>query len=258
MKVYTEDLPDVSKYLENYKSKSLEYFDGQLQSYLGPIQRYHKIDASTKILEIGTGVGWFPIRCKQRGWDCIGLEISPQLIEYAKQLGARHGVVPDIRLGNIEEADFGSEVFDIVVASNVFEHIEHWKESLAIIYRMLKPAGVLFFESTNKFSFVSHEYKGVPLYGWLPDGLRYGVRKMVQGPDIMKLGIDFNQFRHANLRKEFKKAGFSGIYDRIEIAEESAVSSEFRKKVVRLSRANSLIKAASLTFSDATRFICVK
>ena len=258
MKVHEEELEDVTKYLSNYSKKRLEDFDGQLNSYLRPIQKFKKIDSSTRILEIGTGIGWFPIRCKQKGWDCLGLEISHQLVAYAKEFGKQYGVEPNIRVGNIEEADLGSNVFDVVVASNVFEHIELWRESVAIIYRMLKPGGVMFFESTNKFSPISYEYQGVPLYGWMPDGMRYAVRKMVQGPDIMKLGIDFNQFRHGELRAEFKKAGFSGIYDRIEMADEQWVSSEFRKKVVRLSKQSRLIKALSLTFSDATRFICVK
>ena len=258
MKVHHEELADVSRYLDNHRAQRLEDFDAQLASYLRAIQKYIKIDSSSKILEIGTGVGWFPIRCKQRGWDCLGLEISPQLIEYAKDLGRQNGVEPNIQLGNIEETDFGSNVFDVVVASNVFEHIELWRESVRIIYRMLKPGGVMFFESTNKFSFVSHEYRGVPLYGWLPDQMRYSIRQKAQGPDIMKLGIDFNQFQHGELRKEFERAGFTGIHDRIEMSDEAFVSSNFRKQVVRLSKRIGLVKALSLTFSDATRFVCVK
>ncbi|MGA2770181.1 MAG: hypothetical protein ABSG26_05135 [Bryobacteraceae bacterium] len=55
-----------------------------------------------------------------------------------------------------------------------------------------------------EFSFVSSEYRGVPLYGWLPNALRYRLRVAVHAPDIMKLGIDFNQFTYFGLRRVFK------------------------------------------------------
>jgi hypothetical protein len=88
--------------------------------------------------------------------------------------------------------------------------------------------------------------------------MRYRLRKAVHGDDIMKLGIDFNQFRHSVLRKEFERDGFRTILDRIEMADESVVSSDFRRAVVRWSRRLPPVKAAALTFSDATRFICLK
>src|SRR5262249_11113623 len=125
----------------------------------------------------------------------------------------------------------------------------------------LKPGGLLFFESTNKFSFTSGEYSAFPLYGfygWLPDKMRYRLRAAVHGADIMKLGIDFHQFRHSLLRREFERNGFSRILDRVEMADESATSDGFRRIVVRWSRRVPPLKALSLTFADATRFICLK
>ena len=74
----------------------------------------------------------------------------------------------------------------------------------------------------------------------------------------MKLGIDFHQFRHSTLRREFEKNGFRTILDRIEMAVENATSSGFRKAVVQWSRRLPPVKAAALTFSEATRFICMK
>ena len=88
--------------------------------------------------------------------------------------------------------------------------------------------------------------------------MRYSLRKAMQGPDIMKLGIDFNQFRHSQLRREFQKAGFRQIYDRVQMADDSAVSTGFRRKVVRWSRKLPPVKAVALTFCEATRFICLK
>ena len=93
----------------------------------------------------------------------------------------------------------------------------------------------MFFESTNKFSFTSGEYD-YPFYGWIPNRLRYKFRIAKQGPDIMKLGVDFHQFSHPGLRREFKRAGFSRILDRVDIAQDDYVSTGWKKGVVRVSR----------------------
>ena len=134
--------------------------------------------------EIGTGTGWFPLLCKKNGLNCKGLEISPQLIEYAREVGRTYGIEPDIELGNLENTDLGRSTYDVIIASSVFEHVEYWQQGLKKIYDALTLGGVLFFESTNKFSFTSGEYTAVPLYGWLPNAARYKLRKMVHGEDI--------------------------------------------------------------------------
>lgn len=257
MKIYQEDLWDVSRYLEQHRGSPLERYENQFTGYVRPVEAVKKIDASTRMLEIGVGTGWFPIMCKLRGWQCKGLEISPQLIEYAKEWGCSVGAEPDIELGNIEETKLPDNHYDVIICSNVFEHVEDWRLGVRRVHAALKPGGVMFFESTSKFSFTSGEYH-FPLYGWYPNGARYFLRKKLQHPDIMKLGIDFHQFRHSGLRREFQKAGFRKILDRVDMAQEDLVSSELRRKVVRISKAVPLVKAVSLAFSDATRFLCVK
>jgi ubiquinone/menaquinone biosynthesis C-methylase UbiE len=256
--IHNEELLDVNRYLENRKHMRLEDKEAHFASYMRAVEQYKTITPETKILEVGTGSGWFPLLCKLRGLNCRGLEISPKLIEYAKSVGQDYGIEPDIQLGNLETIDLGESVYDVVIASSVFEHVEHWRIGLAKIHRCLKPGGVMFWESTNKFSFTSGEYTGVPLYGWLPDSARYKLRKVAHGPDIMKLGIDFHQFRYPLLRGEFRKLGFSRIYDRIDMADPNHVSAEWKKWVVNLSKKNVVLKSLSLTFSDVTRFVCVK
>ena len=74
----------------------------------------------------------------------------------------------------------------------------------------------------------------------------------------MKLGIDFNQFRHSVLRREFELNGFSRILDRIEMADERTASTAFRRLVICGSRLAYPLKQVALTFADATRFVCIK
>lgn len=219
---------------------------------------YKEITPETNILEVGTGTGWFPLLCKQQGLRCKGLEISPQLIEVAKEIGRRYGIEPDIELGNLEDYALPPDHYDVVLASSVFEHVENWQSGVFKLWKTLKQGGLLYFESTNKFSLTSGEYQGIPLYGWLPNAWRYGLRKAVHGRDIMKLGIDFHQFTHSCLRSEFEEVGFSKVFDRVDVADEDHVSSGLRRNVVRIAKKLPAARNLALTFAEATRFVCIK
>jgi SAM-dependent methyltransferase len=259
MKIHEQPLSEIDRYLINLGDEDLDAPEKVLQfeNYLKMVRPFVKLTPETRMLEIGTGTGWFPIQCARKGLYCCGLEISPQLIEHARKLSARYGVQAPIELGNIEESDVGVNVYDVIVASSVFEHVEHWRLGLARVYKALKPGGVFFFSSTNKFSFTSGEYN-FPLYGWLPDLWRYKLRISRQGPDVMKLGIDFNQFRYPLLRKEFRKLGFSKILDRFDRLNPADVASRPKRLLLTACRSIPPLKSVLLTFSEWTVFVCVK
>ncbi len=228
MKTYQEELFDITRYIDNNRHLRLEDHEQDYERYMREIRRAHAVDGKTRMLELGPGTGWFPLVCARHGITCKGLEISRQLIDYAYEFGKPYGLVPDIQLGNAEDTDLGVEQYDIILAQSVFEHIEHWEKAIENVFRALRPGGLFLFSSTSKFSFTSGEYN-FPLYGWLPDALRYKLRIWRQGPHIMKLGIDFNQFRYGMLRREFKRVGFSKIMDRVDMSRPDEVSSGRRR-----------------------------
>ena len=233
--------------------------ESQFKTTVLRIRKFKAVTSDTKILEIGTGSGWFPILCKKNGIQCEGLEICPQFVEYAQGLGSRYGVVPDIRLGNIEDSDIGSSAYDVIVALSTFEHVEHWRMGMKKLFDALKPEGLFYFYSTNKFSFVSGE-SGFPCYGWLPDKWRYRIQTFRSGDDIMKLGIDFNQFTHFQLKRFFRTLGFSKVFDQFEVLDVDNLMNATRKKraILRMIQRCQPLKWIALTFSPGTLFICMK
>ncbi len=151
VQIHEEEVVDLERYIERHGHDDLTEKEAEYQTFMRLLAPYKKVDSTTSVLEFGTGTGWFPLLCKQHGVPFKGLEISPQLVDRAKELGQRTGHIPDIELGNIEESDIGGEVYDVIVASSVFEHVEHWRRALKRVYAALRPGGVLYFESTNKF-----------------------------------------------------------------------------------------------------------
>ncbi len=132
----------------------------------------------------------------------------------------------DIQLGNIEENDVGDN--GVRLHRRILRlraRREHWSRGLERVLQSPAPRRrFLLLGSTNKFSFTPYEYD-FPLYGWLPDQWRYKLRIARQGADVMKLGIDFNQFRYGLLRREFRRIGFTRIIDRIDRLELSTIAS---------------------------------
>jgi 2-polyprenyl-3-methyl-5-hydroxy-6-metoxy-1,4-benzoquinol methylase len=259
MEIHSGKLSDIVRYLEDHQDVKLEEKKPEFESILKMLKAFKHIDQDTKVLEIGVGTGWFPILCKKEGISCRGLEISQHLVEYAHKFGQKYGIKPDIEIGNIEETDIGISEYDVIIASSVFEHVEHWQKGLERVFKALKPGGLFYFDSTNKFSFRSGEYN-FPLYGWLPNSWRYRLRKTLQGEDIMKLGIDFNQFTYFQLRRFFKNLGFAKIFDRVEILDPNNLNNPTtqKKMILKILKGSKVLKNMFLSFSSGTLFICIK
>jgi SAM-dependent methyltransferase len=249
----------VGQFIEEEKLIKLDDKRLEFENTFKLLKRFKEINGNTKIFEIGSGSGWFQILCKMEGISCAGLEINPELADYARHLGSQYNVKLDIQVGNIEEADIGRSEYDIIIANSAFEHVEHWQKGLKGCFDALKPEGLLWFYSTNKFSFRSGEYD-FPLYGWLPDSWRYHLRKARQGDDIMEWGIDFNQFTYFQLRRFFKRLGFSTVLDLVDTLDPGYMSNPtFQKEVLlKTLKKSKLLKHLSLIFAGGTSFICIK
>jgi SAM-dependent methyltransferase len=256
MKIYEEPLSDVTRYLQNNGNKTVEDMREEYNGYLKLIRQFVNVSPDTKILEIGTGTGWFPLIAKMEGLNVRGLEISRQLVQNARQWGQSIGVDPDIQLGNAEEADIGDSEFDVIVANSVFEHIERWEVALGRVYKALKPGGILFFASTNKWCPISYEYE-MYFYSYMPDRMRYKFRQLIAGPEIMKLGIDFNQFTYPQLRRAFQQAGFREVMDRLDVVNADRFSG-LKGFLIGVAKANRPLRWTILNFCDSTLFVCRK
>jgi SAM-dependent methyltransferase len=103
--------------------------------------------AGRKILDIGCGTGYGTARLSASGAFACGLDVAPDAAaaaqkEYGnantKYLAASATAIP-----------FANQVFDLITAFEVIEHIENWDALLAEAARVLKTSGVLFVSTPN-------------------------------------------------------------------------------------------------------------
>src|SRR5262245_17703227 len=129
----------VAEYLDERKETFFEEMESEFDTVVKLVSQYKALVPSTQLLEIGTGTGWFQIRCQQRGIDCAGLEIDPDLAASAADLCRQHGVNPRIQIGSIEATDIGVDEYDVIIANSTFEHVKDWRLGLSRIAAALKP-----------------------------------------------------------------------------------------------------------------------
>src|SRR5262245_29356814 len=89
----------LQEFMEEQRNVTLEDKRAEFDSILKLIKSVKSIDAKTEILEIGIGSGWLLILCQQLGMNCKGVEVSPELVRLAHQLGRKYGITPDIQIG---------------------------------------------------------------------------------------------------------------------------------------------------------------
>jgi SAM-dependent methyltransferase len=249
----------VIRFLELEGRQPLEAYDERFRRIMGMVSPFRTVGPGTRILEVGIGNGWFPVMCAVKGFDCVGLDNSALLIEFARARAKAHGVQPELRLGSIEHAPLEPSSFDVVIADAVFEHVENWRAGLANVAACLKPGGVLVFGSTNRFAFLSGEYP-LPFYGWLPNPIRYRLRQLLEGRDVMTATIDFHSFTYPGLRRGLHEAGFGRVYDSVDLHDPERLNHPTWWKIalLRTMRRSAVIRHTLLTFWPTTELVAIK
>lgn len=99
------------------------------------------IKNTARVLDVGTSTGTNLIMLKENGFDwTVGLDLSPDaLLSYKnRELGPVMG-------GVAERLPFAENCFDLVLATDILEHLDDDSVGLKEIARVLKPGGTALF-----------------------------------------------------------------------------------------------------------------
>ncbi len=110
---------------------------------LEPIKRLvREFDKDSKLLDLGCGNGALSFELSKLGFDVYALDSSKSGIEVARK------EFPKVRftLGDLEEPLVGhiypAETFDIIVSTEVVEHIYNPRRLIYNVFQLLKPSGL--------------------------------------------------------------------------------------------------------------------
>ena len=101
--------------------------------------------ATVADLGCGSGVILSEVLSMKASWTGHGLDISPAAIAYAQNLAAHKGVSgrAKFRVGNINDLPYEDQSLNLVIASEVVEHMPEPERVIEEIRRVLKPGGQL-------------------------------------------------------------------------------------------------------------------
>lgn len=110
------------------------------------INAYEPKKQIKRILDAGCGNGRHIIFFAEQGINVYGLDISKEAIEIANAWLAKRKLKADLRVGDIKKLDFNDKFFDIVISSEVLDHVtfSNAKKAIKEVKRVLAPGGYLF------------------------------------------------------------------------------------------------------------------
>jgi len=97
-----------------------------------------------RLLDFGCGGGQFLLEASQRGFDPFGLEINKDLAEFVTDtygFSVHQGVITDPEMSGMQ--------FDVIVSSQVFEHLTDPKQSLKELVSHISRPGLILIEVPN-------------------------------------------------------------------------------------------------------------
>lgn len=145
--VYRKEYYSTEKplYLERYR-EDLDWWN------LTYNERYDKFEevlapARRRILDVGSGPGYFLLQGKKRGWETVGIEPSKQAARHSKDLGLN--IVEEFLSEDTAE---GLGKFDVVHMSAVLEHIPDPGWMIELCKNLLNPGALICIVVPNDYN----------------------------------------------------------------------------------------------------------
>jgi SAM-dependent methyltransferase len=120
----------------------LEVFDRTHAEMLGLIARRAGIVG--RMLEVGTGAGFFLKAAERAGWRCAGVEVSREAARFAKEQLAL-----EVTQGSAEEIAYPPGSFDVAVLFEVIEHLLDPARALRAVRQAVRPGGLVLLSTPN-------------------------------------------------------------------------------------------------------------
>jgi SAM-dependent methyltransferase len=133
--------------------------------------RYAGVRAGQRVLDVGCGTGVVAVTAARRDAHVTGLDLTPQLLEQARENGRIAGVTVEWREGDAESLPFADTAFDVVLSQ--FGHMFAPRPEVAVseMLRVLKPSGTLAFSTWPPELYVGRTFALVSRYLPPPPGV---------------------------------------------------------------------------------------
>jgi ubiquinone/menaquinone biosynthesis C-methylase UbiE len=226
-----------------------------IEKLLAWLDRLVNLGELKNVLVLGCGPRPLPIKVLiQKNYDAVGVEPIPSFMNSArKYLGS-----PDrILEGSAEEIPLPSNSQDLVICESVLEHVDSPTKSFDEVFRILRPGGVAYIVTTNRYRISlkgdNGEYN-VRFFNWLPDTIKesFVFHHLHYDPSLADYTLRpaVHWYSYADLCKLGRQAGFHQFYsilDLLELDDPSIAKSKVRRFLLNKLKFNPWSRALALT-----------
>jgi SAM-dependent methyltransferase len=188
-----------ARFVKKFKNP-FKYLADTSETYWGVrefLSNYEVNKESLKILEIGSGFGYLTYALNKENYNVIGLDISQTAVAHAKETFGDHYICADL----FEYAQLNSGLFDLVILTEVIEHISKPLDFIKSILKLLKSQGKAIITSPNKSLYPSDIIWATdlpPVHCWWfsEESMKYIARSL----DITVSFVNYNNYYKKNYK----------------------------------------------------------
>jgi 2-polyprenyl-6-hydroxyphenyl methylase / 3-demethylubiquinone-9 3-methyltransferase len=184
--------------LHKFNPVRLAYVRDRAAAHFGRDPKRLDSLAGLRMLDIGCGGGILTEPLARLGAVMVGADPSPGNVAIAREHAALSGLTIDYRSTTAEALAQTGEVFDVVLAMEVVEHVTDVDSFVELVAAMVKPNGLAFVATLNRtaksfaLAIVAAEY----ILRWLPRGTHRWDKFVT--PAELKRALDQGRLRLIN------------------------------------------------------------
>ena len=142
-----------------------QYNDPLLSHLTEKIVEHLALANGKRLLDIGCGVGRVDILAAIKGFATVGIDIEKKAITLAKDNAKKFGLDMQCKFitGDIlKQRNLSKQTFDVIVCSEVIEHVSDPQKIIDFAYKLLKKNGLIILTTPNdpRLWSVLDEYAG--------------------------------------------------------------------------------------------------
>ncbi|MGH7814695.1 MAG: class I SAM-dependent methyltransferase [Candidatus Binataceae bacterium] len=165
-------------------------------------RQYAPAERTGRALDVGFGSGvYFPVLTELFG-EVVGLDSQEFMVDHAESLTKQYSnlrIVAD----DITNCKLASGSFDLIVCSEVVEHIADSQKAIQEMHRMLKPKGILLLSTPQRWSILELMAR----IAYLPGVINF-VKLLYPGQPLFDPG-HINLMTEAEVTRQVEAAGFT-------------------------------------------------
>lgn len=122
----------------------MKEFSGKMRGrWMAEFEKYISMDTPLRILDLGTGTGFFCFLLGAAGHRMTGIDLTEEMIAEAKRTAQILGISAEFYVMDAENPGFQPGSFDVLVTRNLTWGLPHLETAYQNWHRLLKPNGTL-------------------------------------------------------------------------------------------------------------------